>query len=88
MEENSQWWFELAIIIIVFVIGLIGNIFVLIIVHEKTARNTIHSIFVTSLAIADLVLVCIDSPPSILKRFNVTSETFNCGFNMAAVTTG
>ena len=88
MEKNSQWWVELAITIIVFVIGLIGNIFVLIIVHEKTARKTIHGIFVTNLAIADLVLVCFDSPPSILKKFDVTSEVFNCGFKLAAVTTG
>jgi len=73
MEKNSKWWIELAIIIIVFVIGLIGNIFVLIIVHEKGARKTIHGIFVTSLAVADLILVCFDSPVSILTKFDVTN---------------
>ena len=88
MEKNSKWWIELAIIIVVFVIGLIGNIFVLIIVHEKGARKTIHGIFVTSLAIADLVLVCFDSPVSVLKKFDITSDAFNCRFHLKAVTTG
>ena len=76
------------IIIMVFFIGVVGNTFVLIIVHEKTARKTIHGIFVTSLAIADLVLLCFDSPVSILKKFGVTSEMFNCKINMTVVTTG
>ncbi|KAJ7340430.1 hypothetical protein OS493_003178 [Desmophyllum pertusum] len=88
MEKDSKWWIEFVIIIIVFVIGFIGNIFVLIIVHEKNATKTIHGIFVTSLAIADLVLLCFDSPVSILDKFDITSEVFRCTVHMAIVTTG
>ena len=83
-----MWWIELVIIITVFVIGLVGNIFVLIIVHVKNARRTVHGMFVTCLAVADLVLLCFDSPVSILKRFNVASEIFNCRINLIVVTTG
>ena len=88
MEKNSTWWMELVIIIAVFAVGLVGNIFVLIIVHEKNARKTVHGIFVTCLAVADLVLLCFDSPASILGKFDVTSEIFNCRVHLPVVTTG
>ena len=79
---------EIITTIIVFVIGLVGNIFVLIIVHKRNTRKTVHGIFVACLAVADLVLLCFDSPVSILKRFNVTSEIFNCRIHLFVVTTG
>ena len=87
MEKNWKWWILVTIIIIVFVIGLIGNIFVLIIVHKRNTRKTIHGIFVTCLAVADLVLLCFDSPFSILERFEIfdVSVTFNCRVNLSVV---
>jgi len=88
MKENAGWWIELVVEVAIFVIGLVGNVFVLIIVHEKNARKTIHGIFVTSLAVADLILLCFDSPVSILERFDITSKTFNCRVNLNVVTTG
>ena len=88
MEKSSARLIEVVIIIIVFVIGLIGNIFVLIIVNKKNVRKTTHGIFVTSLAVADLVLLSFDSPVSILNRFDITSETFHCRVHLTVVTTG
>ena len=88
MEKNFRWILEIVAIIIVFAIGLVGNIFVLIIVHKRSMRKTVHGIFVTCLAVADLVLLCFDSPVSLLGKFNVTSETFNCRVNLIVVTTG
>ena len=88
MEKNLQWWTEVAVIITVFIIGLVGNIFVLIIVHKRNVRKTIHGTFVISLAIADLVLLCSDSPVSILQHFSLTSETYNCRVHLTVVTTG
>ena len=88
MEKNLQWWTEVAVIITVFIIGLVGNIFVLIIVNERNSRKTIHGTFVISLAIADLVLLCSDSPVSILQHFSLTSETYNCRVHLTVVTTG
>ena len=87
MEKNWKWWVLVTIIIIVFVIGLIGNIFVLIIVHRRNTRKTIHGIFVTCLAVADLVLLCFDSPFSILERFDIfdVSVAFNCRVNLTVV---
>ena len=88
MKENAGWWVQLVVEVAIFVIGLAGNVFVLIIVHEKNARKTIHGIFVTSLAVADLFLLCFDSPVSILERFDVTSKAFNCRVHLTVVTTG
>ena len=88
MEKNFIWWIELVSAITVFVLGLVGNIFVLIIVHAKNARKTVHGIFVTCLAVADLVFLCFDSPVSILGKFNVASEIFNCRIHFIVVTTG
>ena len=88
MEKNLQWWTEVAVIITVFIIGLVGNIFVLIIVNKRNVRKTIHGTFVISLAIADLVLLCSDSPVSILQHFSLTSETYNCRVHLTVVTTG
>ena len=88
MDKNFRWILQIVTTIIVFVIGLVGNIFVLIIVHKRNTRKTVHGIFVASLAVADLVLLCFDSPVSILKRFNLASDIFYCQFHLIVVTTG
>lgn len=80
-------WIELVVEITILIIGLLGNVFVLIIVHKKQSRKTVHGTFVASLAIADLLLLCLDSPKSILGRFDVTSSTFNCNLSLSFVTT-
>ena len=85
MEKNWKWWISVTIIITVFVIGLIGNIFVLIIVHQRNATRSIHGIFVTCLAVADLVLLCFDSPVSILRRFDIVSVIFNCRVDLTVM---
>lgn len=80
-------WIELVVEITILIIGLLGNVFVLIIVQKKQSRKTVHGTFVASLAIADLVLLCLDSPKSILGKFDVTSSTFNCTLSLSSVTT-
>ena len=59
----------------------------LIIVHKKNTRKKVHGIFVTCLAVADLVLLCFDSPVSILKRFSLASEIFYYKVHLIVVTT-
>ena len=86
MDRNYRWFLEIVTIIIVFVIGLVGNIFVLIIVHKKNTRTTVHGIFVTCLAAADLVLLCFDSSFSILGKFDVASEI--CRVHVIVATIG
>ena len=60
----------------------------LIIVHKKNTRKTIHGIFVTCVAVADLVWLCFELTVSILGRFNIASEIFNCRVHPLVVTTG
>ena len=74
MDKNFRWILEIVTIITVFVIGNI--------VHKRNTRKTVHGIFVTCLAVADLVLLCFESPVSILGKFNVASKTFNCRINI------
>ena len=62
MKENAGWWVELFVEVAIFVIGFAGNVLVLIIVQNT--RKITHGIFVTSLAVADLVLLRFDSPVS------------------------
>ena len=68
-------------------IGLKGNIFVLIIVYKRNTRKTIHGIFVSCLLVADLFLLCFNSPFSILESFDIVyvSVTFNCRINLTVV---
>ena len=87
MDKNFRWILQIVTMITVFVIGLVGNIFVLIIVHKRNTRKTIHGIFVTCLAVADLVLLCLDSPVSILERFNIAFEILYCKVLVIVVTT-
>ena len=87
MDKNLRRILEIVAIIIVLVIGLVGNIFVLITVHKKNTRKTIYRLFVTCLVVADLVLLCFDWPVSILKRFNLASEIFYCKVHLIVVTT-
>ena len=75
-------------VMVVLLIGLFGNIFVLIIVLEKETRKTINAIFVTSLACADLVLLCLDSQFSFLRQFDVTVPCVFQAFTSTVVTTG
>ena len=42
MDKNFRWILQIVTMITVFVIGLVGNIFVLIIVHKRNTRKTIH----------------------------------------------
>ena len=85
----KEKWIELGIEITIFILGLVGNIFLLIIVHKMMKnKKTNHGIFVTSLAFADLMLLCFDSPKSILSKLDIRSSTFDCRVHLTAVTTG
>ncbi|XP_029204487.2 neuropeptide FF receptor 1-like [Acropora millepora] len=85
MEEIT---IELLVIeTVIFIIGLVGNIFVLVITC-KAKNKTIHGTFVASLAIADLVLLCFDSPTNILQKLGTRSNIFNCRIHLIATTAG
>ena len=77
----------LVIETVIFIIGLVGNIFVLVIAC-KVKNKTIHGTFVASLAIADLVLLCFDSPTTILKKLGTRSNIFNCRIHLIPTTAG
>ena len=95
-RTDSSWYWtgmeditiELLVIeTVIFIIGLVGNIFVLVITC-KVKNKTIHGTFVASLAIADLVLLCFDSPTNILQKLGTRSNIFNCRIHLIATTAG
>ncbi|XP_015778560.1 PREDICTED: neuropeptide Y receptor type 6-like [Acropora digitifera] len=88
MSSGAKWWLEFLFTSVVFLLGLIGNIFVLIIVLQRETRKTTNVIFVTCLACADLVLVCSNSLISILGQFKIIIPCSSQVFSMTLVTTG
>ena len=88
MSSGAKWWVEFVFTSVVFLLGLIGNIFVLIIVLQRGTRKTINVIFVTCLARADLVLVCSNSLTFILEQFKTIIPCSLQAFTVTLVTTG
>ncbi|XP_074639505.1 melatonin receptor type 1A-like [Acropora palmata] len=88
MSSEAKWWVEFVFTSVVFLLGLIGNIFVLIIVLQRGTRKTINVIFVTCLARADLVLVCSNSLTFILEQFKTIIPCSLQAFTVTLITTG
>jgi hypothetical protein len=60
-------WCLIIIAILLFVIGLIGNLLVVIVVAKNSHMRTITNIFIVNLAIGDFLVILICLPPSLLN---------------------
>lgn len=67
-------WVLIAMHSIVFVIGLIGNALVCMAVYRNHSMRTVTNYFIVNLAVADLLVLLICLPPSVL--WDVTETWF------------
>lgn len=65
-EPNAFEWCLLMFAIAIFIIGIIGNLLVVIVVVKNTHMRTITNIFIVNLAIGDFFVILICLPPTII----------------------
>lgn len=59
--------FLLSSAICIFIVGIIGNLLVIIVVIKNSHMRTITNIFIVNLAIGDFLVILICLPPSVLQ---------------------
>lgn len=69
-----SYWVLIAMHSIVFVVGLIGNALVCMAVYRNHSMRTVTNYFIVNLAVADLLVLLICLPPSVL--WDVTETWF------------
>lgn len=65
-EPNLFEWCLLIFAFTIFVIGIIGNLLVIIVVVKNAHMRTITNIFIVNLAIGDFLVILICLPPSVI----------------------
>nr|XP_022313642.1 orexin receptor type 2-like [Crassostrea virginica]XP_022313643.1 orexin receptor type 2-like [Crassostrea virginica] len=79
--EDWEWGF-IVLYAITFVVGLSGNVLVCFAVWRNRSMRTVTNIFIVNLAIADLTVIIICLPPTLLAD---VTETWYFGFIMCKV---
>ena len=69
--------FLAVISIIIFIVGIIGNLLVILVVAKNAHMRTITNIFIVNLAIGDFLVVLICLPPTMINDITVTFFFFN-----------
>ena len=67
-------WFIIAMHCVVFIIGLVGNALICLAVYRNHTMRTVTNYFIVNLAIADLLVIVICLPPTVL--WDVTETWF------------
>lgn len=65
-QPNAFEWCLLIFAFTIFVIGIIGNLLVIIVVAKNAHMRTITNIFIVNLAIGDFLVILICLPPSVI----------------------
>ena len=65
-SPNAFEWCLLVFAFTIFVVGIIGNLLVIIVVAKNVHMRTITNIFIVNLAIGDFFVILICLPPSVI----------------------
>ncbi|XP_011866284.1 PREDICTED: orexin receptor type 2-like isoform X2 [Vollenhovia emeryi] len=74
ISPKFSYWVLIAMHSVVFVVGLIGNALVCMAVYRNHSMRTVTNYFIVNLAVADLLVLLICLPPSVL--WDVTETWF------------
>jgi hypothetical protein len=75
--------FLAVISIIIFIVGIIGNLLVILVVAKNAHMRTITNIFIVNLAIGDFLVVLICLPPTMIN--DITVIIFNLLFFVSLI---
>lgn len=82
IRPKVQDWILIAMHTIVFVVGIVGNSLVCVAVYRNHTMRTVTNYFIVNLALADLLVILICLPPTVL--WDVT-ETWFFGMEMCKI---
>lgn len=71
---NTYQWFLIVLHCIVFVVGLVGNALVCLAVYRNHTMRTVTNYFIVNLAVADMLVIVICLPPTVL--WDITQTWF------------
>lgn len=82
IQPTSGEWALVAVFVVLFIVGLIGNFLVCYAVIKNSQMRTVTNLFIMNLAIADLMVILICLPPTLLVD---VSETWFFGEVMCKI---
>lgn len=82
IQPTSGEWVLVAVFVVLFIVGLIGNFLVCYAVIKNSQMRTVTNLFIMNLAIADLMVILICLPPTLLVD---VSETWFFGEVMCKI---
>ena len=82
IQPTSAEWVLVAVFVVLFIVGLVGNFLVCYAVIKNSQMRTVTNLFIMNLAIADLMVILICLPPTLLVD---VSETWFFGEVMCKI---
>ena len=83
IQPTKAEWLFISLHLLIFVVGVLGNFLVCLVVLRSRHMQTVTNLFISNLAVADLIVLVFSSPPSVLQT---VTETWWLGETMCKIT--